>query len=165
MDKQPLIPGVQVVEHNWGINDPPADDHAHPGMFKEPEAPMWVFLPAIWPSDRRIWTPVGSYQTMTYCYYPAADRSDTHKRTRTQEEQTEIDNDIDALLAEVGITPRPRGRVHYLEMPTGIFDLKEILESITARAHEEGVEPRCHKAFVLVAIQVIEECFRSTEMG
>ena len=125
---------------------------------------MWVFLPAIWPPKWRTWVPTGSYETMTYCYYQAADNFYTQERPRTQEEQTEVDNDVDALLAEADITPRPTGRVYYLKMPTGISDLNEILELVTIRALERGVEPNCCKDFVLTAIEVVKECFRSTEI-
>ena len=153
-----------MVEHDWGISDPPVQGRPNSKMFKEPDAPMWLFLPAVWPPSKRTWMPTGTHRTKAYCHVPATDKTYTHDRPRTQEEQTEIDDDADALLAEAGIAPRPRGRVYYLEVPTGNSNLQDILKLIVQRALQKEVEPCCCKAFVHTAIEVIEERFHPTDL-
>lgn len=132
-------------------------------MFMEPDAPMWIFLPAIWPASRRTWVPAGMQMTKTYSHDSATGKTHAHERPRTQDEQADIDDDADSLLAEAGIAPRPRGRFYYLEMPTGISDLNHILKLIAERARQKGVEQCCCEAFIHTASEVIEECFHSTE--
>lgn len=78
--------------------------------------------------------PAAMYRTKTHRHDFATGKTHTHERPRTLDEQAEIDDDADALLAEAGIAPRSRGRVYCLEVPTGIPDLNHILKLIAGRA-------------------------------
>jgi hypothetical protein len=46
-----------------------------------------------------------------------AGRRETWERDRTAEEQTAVDDDLDELLAEAGVPPRPRGRRWFVRLP------------------------------------------------
>ncbi|WP_193612276.1 DUF5956 family protein [Nocardioides lijunqiniae] len=44
---------------------------------------------------------------------------DTWTRPRTPQEQADVDDDLDHLLADAGVPARPRGRRWYLRLPPG----------------------------------------------
>ncbi|MGW1520791.1 DUF5956 family protein [Streptomyces sp. NPDC002287] len=119
------------------------------GWFLAPEAPMWVFLPFVWPSDARTWVPDRSTRWQIDTTMDESGRVvdvECHPATETDREIQE--GDALADLARAGIPPRPSGRA-WLLRPVGHFkDLDAVLDHLCARAEAAGVPIGLSAAFV-----------------
>lgn len=111
------------------------------GWELAPEAPMWVFLPYVWPPDTRTWVPDRStrrevattldssgHMTAVECRPLPAEESETQERGAATD------------LTAVGIPPRPRGRL-WLLRPVGDFDELDSRRACQARQFASGVSP------------------------
>lgn len=138
-----------VVTFDWGVEDPPlhvprgarcdcepidSDDPwglpsvqaaVHQGYEPAPEAPMWCFLPAIWPATARAWTPDRRVRRMLIQCAGAA----PVRVPWSTSDYAEIERDINLFLGEWGIPPRPFGRIWLLRLPARFASLDELLMS------------------------------------
>ncbi|NES17060.1 MULTISPECIES: DUF5956 family protein [Micromonospora] len=120
------------------------------GWHLAPDAPMLVFLPAVWPRPLRTWVPdrAARYETW-YEQNPTTYEVLREQTMRSSwESRTEVDNDTDALLAKAGITRRPRGRLWLLKPPPGFADLDGFLTDLGRRADAAGIEGACSRQYV-----------------
>jgi hypothetical protein len=53
-------------------------------------------------------------------------QTSTWERPRTAQEQSDVDDDLDSLLADAGVPPRPRGRRWFVRLPADV-DLESSL--------------------------------------
>lgn len=138
-----------MVEVNWGERDDPGYSggrgidrrpvlsdlpEAIPGVaaarrhgyFPAPEAPLWCFVPAIWPVAWRAWTRDTRIRHQTIqCGDGAAERLPWSTADHADHEQ-----DTNALLSELGLPPRPPGRVWLLRAPHPYADPQSVLDDI-----------------------------------
>ncbi|MEU3315829.1 DUF5956 family protein [Streptomyces sp. NPDC006662] len=119
------------------------------GWFLAPEAPMWVFLPFVWPAEARTWVPDRSTRWQIDTTVDASGRVvDVECHPVTESEQETQEEDVFADLARCGIPSRPTGRL-WLLRPVGRFeDLGAVLDHLCARAEASGVPLGLSAAFV-----------------
>ncbi|MEU3407524.1 DUF5956 family protein [Streptomyces sp. NPDC006670] len=119
------------------------------GWFLAPEAPMWVFLPFVWPAVARTWIPDRSTRWQVDTTLDGAGRVvDVECHPVTEAEQETLEKDASADLARCGLPPRPADRLWMLR-PVGQFDdLDAVLDHLCARADARGVSVGLSAAFV-----------------
>ncbi|MFG2991014.1 DUF5956 family protein [Streptomyces sp. NPDC048257] len=128
------------------------------GWEPAPEDLRWVFLPYVWPPASRAWIPDRSTHW-------AVDTSlDGHGHITGVEcaplaepDLRDLDREADEALAELGLPPRPRGRL-WLLRPVGPFTtVGAFLEHLDALAESRAVEPRPSAAYLALARSVLAE--------
>lgn len=119
------------------------------GWFLAPEAPMWVFLPFIWPAEARTWVPDRSTRWQVDTTLDGSGQVvDVECHPVTEAEQETLKKDASADLARCGLPPRPAGRLWFLR-PVGRFDdLDAVLDHLFDRAEARGVPVGLSAAFV-----------------
>lgn len=110
------------------------------GWSLAPDAPMWVFLPYVWPPGARTWVPDRSTRWQIDTTLDATCQLlNVACHPVSQAERETQERDADADLARVGIPPRPAGRV-WLLRPVGEFkDVEGVLDHLCASAEARGV--------------------------
>jgi Family of unknown function (DUF5956) len=152
---------------DWGVDTDPArfpgtgqglaptdsdDPHGMPavraageqGYEPAPEAPMWIFLPAVWPMDARTWLP---------------DTRVRHKKLVCHGEPTrvvpwstadyfEMEADANSMLAACGLPSRPPGRFWLLKPPSAQPSLELVLDHLLISAERTGLQMLATGQFV-----------------
>ncbi|MQA09892.1 MAG: hypothetical protein GEU98_15335 [Pseudonocardiaceae bacterium] len=153
-----------MPDYDWGLDEPahPSAQHMHGeqrrperpaelpevvrltegGWFLAPEAPLWAFLPAVWPRHGRTWFPdVATRYLVESWSSPNSSSHTSRTRPWPDEVYAEVEADSNTLMAEAGIAPRPRGRLWLLHPPAGRRTLDAVLEAITERAYRQNIAP------------------------
>ena len=127
---------------------PEVRELAELGWELAPEAPMWVFLPYVWPTVARAWVPDRSTRWEVDTVLDSDGRvTAVECRPLSEGELAVQEQDTVADLESAGIPPRPRGRL-WLLRPVGRFgDLDGLLDHLCHVAEERGVETRLSAAF------------------
>ncbi|GAA4124774.1 hypothetical protein GCM10022415_31160 [Knoellia locipacati] len=140
-----------MVEPDWGVDDPEGS-FGSSGLPWEPvysdsvedvlevqaarssgfrpahEAPLWCFIPAIWPARERSWVRDVRVRHMTRAWSDGR----TERLPWTTAEYAELEADINALLHDVGLPPRPAGRIWLLRPPPTYATAQEALDEVWA---------------------------------
>lgn len=138
-----------MAEVDWGLQEEPGcftrdDWHREPvlsddpedvpevkaarghGYLPAPEAPLWCFIPAIWPSEARAWVRDLRVRHMTrQCAGGPLERLPW-----SAADYAEHENDVNGLLAELGLPSRPAGRIWVLRAPAPYATAQEVLDDI-----------------------------------
>lgn len=172
------LPFMESVD--WGVDNAPAhfpgvserctptdsdDPSALPGVRAArgygyepaPEAPMWTFLPAVWPPSARAWIPDTRIRhTSISC---------TGEPPRVVPWSTadyfEMEADANELLTECGLPPRPGGRLWLLKPPPALPSLESTLTLLVRSANEHGMEAMATPAFVKRVQRDLPEIFET----
>ena len=90
-----------------------------------PDAPVWAFLPAVWPDDYRTW--VHDRATRYAIAYTArANDEVTHTRVALSDNDIEdLERDLSELAKLAGFPDRPTGRI-WLLLPIGGYGPEEV---------------------------------------
>jgi hypothetical protein len=164
---------LAVAEADWGVHEQAADfgiwgkdwvavdsDDAadvdevaaarEQGWFVLTEAPLWCFIPSVWPREARAWV---------------RDRRVRHagRQPWTAADYFEIEDDYNGLLERYGLPPRPGGRIWVLRPPEGFETLDAVLADIWAGWRAKGGEDPPGPGLVAHAARRLEELFRFTE--
>ncbi|WNI18146.1 DUF5956 family protein [Actinacidiphila sp. ITFR-21] len=119
------------------------------GWEPAPQAPLWVFLPYVWPEDDRVWVPDRSTRWAVETRTDAAGRiTGVRCDPLSPDDLAVLESDANADLAAVGVPARPAGRVWLLRPPSGFDDLDAVLDHLCEAADRRGVEQRLSAAFV-----------------
>ncbi len=109
------------------------------GWRLAPEAPIWAFLPAVWPAAARAWVPDRSVRlTRLRC-----DGGVDAVIPWSAWDHVETERDTNDLLIEAGIPARPFGRLWLLKPPPPFKHLDDAIEAITAGAEADEVPLIC----------------------
>lgn len=112
------------------------------GFEVAPDAPLWLFLPVVWPVESRAWI-----------------RDNRIRRMRTMTEGRwgdvpwgaadyfEVEASEQELIQAVGLPPRPPGRVWLLRPPPGVGDLDHTLQLLSDSASTAGVTSDVSREF------------------
>ncbi|MFI7517733.1 DUF5956 family protein [Micromonospora echinofusca] len=73
------------------------------------------------------------------------------------ESRNEVENDNDALLADAGITGRPRGRLWLLKPPPGFTSVDDFLAELGRRADAAGIGGACSPEYVRFTRDVLRD--------
>ncbi|GIJ29116.1 hypothetical protein Vqi01_42780 [Micromonospora qiuiae] len=163
--------------YDWGLDQPPdpAAEHAGeadgltPEQLPEvrkltaqgwqlaPDAPLYAFLPAVWPRESRTWVPDRATRYETW--YEQDPKTRTVLRAETRQVgpamMTEIDDDHDWTLARVGITGRPRGRLWLLKPPRGHGSIDAVLDHVWQHAQQQGIDVTMSEPFVELTVRIV----------
>lgn len=133
---------AQAIGHR-PVDSNDADDlplarlaRAH-GFEVAPDAPMWMFLPVVWPPAARVWI---------------RDSRVRHLRTYVDGELVElpcttadyldaVEADHDFLAAVLPLPKRPAGRVWLLRPPPGHASIEETVSQLSDSSWAAGAHP------------------------
>ncbi|MBC7289886.1 MAG: hypothetical protein H5T83_00945 [Actinotalea sp.] len=125
------------------------------GWFLAPDAPLWCFLPAVWPTTARAWVPDRSVREVRLRIEGGGER----RVPWSPWDVAEVEQDVAALLAACGLGPRPLGRLWLLRPPPVFADLEAALEWLVRRAEAEDVPVRCGPELVALVQRAVGEWF------
>ena len=104
------------------------------GFEVAPQAPLWLFLPAVWPVEFRAWI---------------RDNRVRHLRTMTDgqwrdlpwgtADYFEVEANEQDVIRSYGLPPRPPGRVWLLRPPPAVGSLDQTLQRLSDAARSAGV--------------------------
>jgi hypothetical protein len=167
-----------MVEADWGIDDEPSffgprafgsapvySDRsedvpdvkaalAH-GYFPAHEAPMWCFIPAIWPSNARAWVRDSRVRHLTR----QCNGGPLERLPWTTADYAEDENDTNAFLAELGVPARPAGRIWLLRPPEPYGTAQDVLDDIWAGWEASGGPGMATPEFVQSAQRRLHQIF------
>lgn len=168
-----------MVIHDWGQDQPPApiaSVNAAPldapaedlpeiqalaaeGWHLLPhDAPMWQFLPAVWPRAHRTWVPDRS----TRYYSDYVDGHFVAHAPWTPAMLESVESDINTRLIAAGLSPRPPRRLWLARLPEGFRSLDDLLQNLAETAERRGVEPFAQQAFIRVVGEHLAALFAAS---
>lgn len=124
------------------------------GFEPAPEAPMWCFLPVIWPDAHRAWVRDRRARTSVVGW----DDGRTQRVHWAATNYAEIEADLNRLLAELGLPPRPPGRIWLLRPPPG-RSLDEFLGLVWSSWTSAGNPAMATRDFVHHTAALVAEAF------
>jgi Family of unknown function (DUF5956) len=98
------------------------------GFQPADEAPLWCFVPAIWPRRQRAWVRDCRVRHLTRRHSDGR----TERLPWTAAEYADLEDDTNALLRELGLPPRPAGRIWLLRAPEPYASAHAVLEDVWA---------------------------------
>jgi hypothetical protein len=119
------------------------------------EAPLWCFVPAMWPAPARCWVRDTRVRHSTV----SGERGPSGRVPWCTALYAEIESDINRLLAECGIPPRPAGRLWLLRPPPGFDSVGMALDQISAAAEVNGEDIMVSARFAAHAKREIRRLF------
>ena len=109
------------------------------GWCLAPDAPIWSFLPAVWPAASRAWVPDRAVRlTRLQC-----DGGAESVVPWSAWDYAEVESDTNDMLAESGVPARPFGRLWLLKPPPHFEDLDNVVEALTAGAEADEIPHMC----------------------
>lgn len=137
-----------MVEASWGVSTTPCSfgvrDDSTPvdsddplalaevlaaraeGYEPAPEAPMWCFVPAIWPTGSRAWV-----RDRRVRHLLSDDRRGKVERLPwTAADYADYEDEMNSLLRRLGLPARPAGRIWLLRGPQPGRSAQDVLDDI-----------------------------------
>lgn len=124
------------------------------GFAPAPEAPMWCFLPVVWPDEHRAWVRDRRARTSVVGW----DDGRTQRDHWSAATYALIEGDINRLLVDLGLPSRPPGRVWLLRPPPG-RSLDEFLGQVWSSWTSAGHPAMATREFVHHTAQQVDEAF------
>lgn len=136
----------------------PAVRAAHgEGYEPAPEAPMWTFLPAVWPTSARMWIPDTRVRHMRV----SCNGEPPRVVPWSTADYFEVEADANELLAQCGLPPRPGGRLWLLKSPSDASSLENLLSLLVQSANEIGLDTLASAPFVEHVQWVLPKLFEA----
>ncbi|MFD3872805.1 DUF5956 family protein [Streptomyces sp. NPDC058623] len=127
------------------------------GWSLAPDAPMWVFLPYVWPPRARTWVPDRSTRWQIETVLDSANRViDIVCHPVPESERETQERDATADLARVGIPPRPAGRLWLLRPVGGFEGVEDVLDHLCSGAETRGVAVALSEEFAQLCADELE---------
>ncbi|MFC9694768.1 DUF5956 family protein [Kribbella sp. NPDC056951] len=165
---------VVVLNVDWGLETPAAApggerlplaapdlpevmELLRTGWALAPDEPMWVFLPAVWPSTHRVWVADRSTRWVEH----SRDGVVVERVPWSDELHAEVEADHNELLAQAGIPARPVGRLWLLKAPSKLASVQKVLELVLEPSLQPGspLLPSCNAEFVRHTQQTVSALF------
>ena len=127
------------------------------GLEPAPEAPLWTFLPAVWPQASRAWVPDTRVRHMEVVCNGEPARTVPWSTV----DYFEMETDANWSLAECGLPARPAGRLWLLKPPPQIASLDDTLGRLIVSAKEAGLDIMATRAFVQQVHRDLDGLFTS----
>jgi hypothetical protein len=129
------------------------------GWHLAPDAPVWSFLPAVWPAHARAWVPDRAVRVVRLqC---DDDRVDAVIPWSAWD-HAEVEGDTNTLLSEAGLPPRPFGRLWLLRPPPGFDELDDAVDAVISGAAAAGVPLRLCAELVAWTTAAVTGWFATT---
>ena len=125
------------------------------GYFPAHEAPLWCFIPAIWPSAARAWVHDQRVRHLT----KTCDGGPLERLPWSTADYARHEKDTNRLLAELGLPARPAGRIWVLRAPEPYATPQDILDEIWAGWQASGGPAMATPRFVEYAQDRVREIF------
>jgi hypothetical protein len=120
------------------------------------EAPLWCFLPAIWPARARAWVPD---RRIRHSHVNRAGDVVVRRIPWSTATQAAIEADYHGLLAACGFPPRPFGRLWLLRPPPQWSSVEALLERVVDTWRESGGEVFADRRFAEHTRVVVDGAF------
>jgi hypothetical protein len=135
---------------DWGVEEEPvAAAPVGSDWFQAPEAPMWAFLPAVWPIRHRCWIPVtGAPVAVEFEVSPDWNVESRRITPWTSDDIRSAEEDVNQLLLDAGVPARPPGRSWFLQVSAPIGNLDEFLLNAISAAETHNIAAACTREFV-----------------
>ena len=144
------------VETDSVADLPEVQAAASQGWEAAHEAPLWCFLPAIWPTAARAWVRDRRVRHATVSH--AGDVA-VRRIPWSTSTHAEIEADYNELLAECGFPPRPFGRVWLLRAPPRSASVEALLDRVTDTWRRAGGQVFADRRFAEHTRVVVAEAF------
>ncbi|GGO78238.1 DUF5956 family protein [Nocardioides deserti] len=124
------------------------------GFEPAPDAPLWCFLPVIWPCSARAWVRDRRIrQTVEF------NGRDEAASPWAAADYFEVEQDHNHVLAECGLPPRPAGRLWLLRPPVIASSLDAVLDDLLQHARTSGLPAVATAELVDATKQRLDEMF------
>lgn len=128
------------------------------GFEPAPEAPLYCFLPAVWPREAKAWI-----RDTRIRHAQVSSNGDPARRVPWSTwDYFETESDANSLLVECGFAPRPGGRLWLLRPPPQFTDLGSTLAHVARSAERAGLEIYAHSAFADFVAEAVAQLFSAT---
>ncbi|MFD3699414.1 DUF5956 family protein [Streptomyces sp. NPDC058646] len=122
------------------------------GWEQAPASTLWAFLPYVWPVRDRTWIPDRSTHWAVETGLDGEGHVTGVECAPLSEADVDLlDGETDAILAGLGLPPRPRGRLWLLRPVGDLPTVEAVLGHLRAVAAGRGVEERPSPAFLALA--------------
>lgn len=101
----------------------------------DPDSIVDVRFTAVWPARHRVWVPDRSTRVVRW----SCDDGSSGTSPLSAEDRAEVEMEMNWLLADGGLPPRPPGRVWLVELPQQRKSLYNYQISLQRRADQAGV--------------------------
>ena len=118
------------------------------------EAPLYCFLPAIWPRESRAWV-----RDIRIRHAERWADGVTERVPWSTWDYFDIESDYNEILRTCGFPTRPAGRLWLLKPPPGFASLNEVLEHVADSNERAGLEIYPHEAFAHHVASEIDQLF------
>lgn len=125
------------------------------GFEPAPEAPLWTFLPAVWPGVARAWIP----DTRIRHKQVACDGEPLRTLPWSTADYFEMEADANGLLVQWGVPPRPPGRLWLLKSPERFASLEATFGWLSTSAKDAGLDIMANRAFVQQVVRDLRTLF------
>ncbi|MCY0961935.1 DUF5956 family protein [Streptomyces sp. H27-H5] len=125
------------------------------GWEPAPENATWVFLPYVWPPSARTWIPDrGTHWAVESELDGRGHITRVECAPLPAEDVDLLDAESVTALADLGLPPRPRGRL-WLLRPVGPFDTVDaVLDHLHRLAEDRAVDTRTREFVTLVRTEL-----------
>jgi len=113
------------------------------GYEPAPEAPLYCFLPALWPNHDRAWV----RDTRIRHALVSCNGQPSRRVPWSTWDYVEMEADANALLADCGFDPRPAGRLWLLRPPGQFANLEAVLKHLADAANQAGLPVYANDSF------------------
>jgi hypothetical protein len=148
--------GFEGLETDSASELPEVQTASALGWEPAPEAGLWCFLPAIWPTGARAWLPDRRVRGATGS---ASNSGPARRSPWSAATYAGIEADRNELLAECGFPPRPFGRVWLLRPPPSWVSVDALLDDVLDRWRASGGEVLADRRFAEHTRVVVDEAF------
>ena len=125
------------------------------GYTPASEAPLWCFVPAIWPSEARAWVRDSRARHLIR----QCDGGPPERLPWTTADYADHENDTNAFLAKLGLPARPAGRIWLLRAPEPYRAAQDVLNDIWVGWQAHGGPAMATAEFVQYAQSRLREIF------
>ncbi len=124
--------------------------------FLAPDAPMWAFLPAVWPPRHRRWLEDRSIRWVRI----SCSGSPPVQLPWSAWDHLQSERDVNELLLSCSVPARPPARLWLLRPPTTFPDLDSAVGRIADTVARSGLDVRCSPELVELTERVVGDLFR-----
>lgn len=125
------------------------------GWWLAPEAPIFTFLPAVWPRTMRTWV----HDRSTHYVREWINYVERPLQPFTEDDWFTVDNIADHSCQMAGFPGSPRRRIWLLQLPPGHCTLKHWTSALLRAAHSAGQPVMASPEFTEFTASFVDQSF------